>query len=92
LHCFIFGNVWLNVGQGINILHIQNEYAAGLGVVFILGIAKIIDAGTGVNSVIIATSTFWKFEFLYRRYLTFFTHSVSLYFYSALWHYRPSLC
>ncbi len=63
LALFIFGNVWLNVGQGISILHIQNEYAAGLGVVFILGIAKIIDAGTGVNSVIIATSTFWKFEF-----------------------------
>lgn len=63
LALFIFGNVWLNVAQGISILHIQNEYAAGLGVVFILGIAKIIDAGTGVNSVIIATSTFWRFEF-----------------------------
>jgi O-antigen/teichoic acid export membrane protein len=63
LALFIFGNVWLNVGQGISIWHIQNEYAAGLGVVFILGIAKIIDAGTGVNSVIIATSTFWRFEF-----------------------------
>ncbi|MEO8711156.1 MAG: polysaccharide biosynthesis C-terminal domain-containing protein [Parafilimonas sp.] len=60
---FIFGNVWLNIAHGIHILHIQNEYAAGLGVVFVLGIAKIIDAGTGVNSVIIATSTFWKFEF-----------------------------
>jgi hypothetical protein len=59
---FIFGNVWLNIEQGINILNIQNEYAAGLGIVFILGIAKIIDAGTGVNSVIIVTSTFWKFE------------------------------
>jgi len=60
---FIFGNVWLNVEQGINILHIQNIYAEGLGVVFVLGIAKIVDAGTGVNSVIIATSTLWKFEF-----------------------------
>jgi len=60
---FIFGNVWLNVAQGISILNIQDEYAAGLGVVFVLGIAKIIDAGTGVNSVIIVTSTFWKFEF-----------------------------
>jgi O-antigen/teichoic acid export membrane protein len=60
---FIFGNVWLNVAHGINILHIQNKYTAGLGVVLVLGIAKIIDAGTGVNSVILATSTFWKFEF-----------------------------
>ena len=59
----IFGNVWLNIAQGITLLNIQNEYLAGLSVVFVLGIAKIIDAGTGVNSVIIATSTFWKFEF-----------------------------
>jgi len=60
---FIFGNVWLNVAQGISVLHVQDAYLAGLSVVFILGIAKIIDAGTGVNSVIIITSTFWKFEF-----------------------------
>jgi O-antigen/teichoic acid export membrane protein len=63
LSIFIFGNVWLNVAQGIAVLHVQNAYLAGLSVVFILGIAKIIDAGTGVNSVIIITSTFWKFEF-----------------------------
>jgi len=63
LSIFIFGNVWLNVGQGITVLHVQNEYLAGLSVVFILGIAKIVDAGTGVNSAIIATSTLWKFEF-----------------------------
>jgi O-antigen/teichoic acid export membrane protein len=63
LSVFIFGNVWLNVEQGIHLLQIQNVYAAGLGVVFVLGIAKIIDAGTGVNSVIIVTSTLWKFEF-----------------------------
>jgi O-antigen/teichoic acid export membrane protein len=59
----IFGNVWLNLSQGLILLHIQKEYMAGLGVVFLLGIAKIIDAGTGVNSVIISTSTLWKFEF-----------------------------
>jgi O-antigen/teichoic acid export membrane protein len=63
LSVFVFGNVWLNVAQGINLLRIQDAYTAGLGVVFVLGIAKIIDAGTGVNSVIIATSTLWKFEF-----------------------------
>jgi O-antigen/teichoic acid export membrane protein len=63
LSLFIFGNVWLNVAQGISVLHVQNAYLAGISVVFILGIAKIIDAGTGVNSVIIITSTRWKFEF-----------------------------
>ncbi|MBV9961657.1 MAG: lipopolysaccharide biosynthesis protein, partial [Parafilimonas sp.] len=63
LSVLVFGNVWLNIAQGINVLHIQSAYAAGIGVVFVLGIAKIIDAGTGVNSVIITTSTLWKFEF-----------------------------
>lgn len=63
LSVFVFGNVWLNIAQGINVLHIQDAYAAGIDVVFVLGIAKIIDAGTGVNSVIIVTSTLWKFEF-----------------------------
>ena len=59
----IFGNIWLNLTQGLTLLHIQYEYLAAISVVSLLGIAKIIDAGTGVNSVIIATSTFWKFEF-----------------------------
>lgn len=63
LSIFIFGNVWLNIAQGITVLHVQNAYLAGLSVVLILGIAKIVDAGTGVNAVIIATSTLWKFEF-----------------------------
>lgn len=63
LSLFVFGNVWLNAAQGIQVLHVQNAYLAGISLVFVLGIAKIIDAGTGVNSVIIATSTLWKFEF-----------------------------
>jgi len=30
----------------------------------VLCIARIIDAGTGINGVIIGTSTFWRFDFL----------------------------
>jgi Membrane protein involved in the export of O-antigen and teichoic acid len=60
---FIFGNIWLNVRQGINLLHLQSEYLNGLAVVLILGIARIIDAGTGVNNYVIGTSTFWSFDF-----------------------------
>ncbi len=60
---FIFGNLWLNVHQGIQVLHIQKEYETGLGVIFILGLVRIIDAATGLNGMVIATSTFWRFEF-----------------------------
>ena len=66
--------------------------AQGLCVVFILGIAKIIDAGTGVNSVIIATSTLWKFEFYTGVVLLKPAHSVSIYFNTKIWHYRSGLC
>ena len=60
---FIFGNVWLNAKQGIETLHLQKEYLNGLYVIMIIGFARIVDAGTGVNGLIIGTSTFWKFEF-----------------------------
>lgn len=63
LALFIFGNVWLNAEHGMEVLHVQNKYKAGLSVIFILGMARIIDAGTGVNNVVINTSTFWKFDF-----------------------------
>lgn len=63
LSLFIFGNLWLNVSQGMQVLHIQKEYESGMGVIFILGMVRIIDAGTGLNSMVINTSTFWRFDF-----------------------------
>ena len=63
LALFIFGNIWLNVLDAIQVLHIKNEYANGLSVLFVLGMVRIIDAGTGLNALVINTSTFWKFDF-----------------------------
>ncbi|MEP6512880.1 MAG: polysaccharide biosynthesis C-terminal domain-containing protein [Parafilimonas sp.] len=63
LSVFIFGNIWLNARDGFNVLNIQNDYAAGLQVILVIGILRIIDAGTGVNATVIAASNFWKFEF-----------------------------
>lgn len=60
---FIFGNLWLNVRQGIEVLDIQKEYSNGMGVLLILGMVRIIDAGTGLNALVINTSTFWRFDF-----------------------------
>lgn len=60
---FIFGNLWLNAYQGIKVLHIQKEYEGGMAVIFILGMVRIIDAGTGLNNMVINTSTYWKFDF-----------------------------
>lgn len=61
---FIFGNIWLNVAEAMRVLNIQAEYDAAISVIFVLGLAKLIDAGTGVNGIIIGTSTFWRFDFI----------------------------
>ncbi len=63
LALFIFGNVWLNAAHGLTWLNIQEDYKDGLQVMLVLGVLKIIDAGTGLNGTIIGTSNFWKFEF-----------------------------
>jgi O-antigen/teichoic acid export membrane protein len=60
---FIFGNIWLNVVDGMQVFNIQKDYSEGLGVLFILGMVRIIDAGTGLNAMVINTSTFWRFDF-----------------------------
>jgi O-antigen/teichoic acid export membrane protein len=61
---FIFGGIWLNINDAFQVLSIQKDYEAGLMVIFFLGIARLIDSGTGVNAQIIGTSTLWRFEFL----------------------------
>lgn len=61
---FIFLGVWLNIKDAFDLLNIQSDYKAGIVVILILGITKLIDAGTGVNGQIIATSTHWRFEFI----------------------------
>ncbi len=63
LSLFIFGNLWLNIADAMKVLHIQAEYEQGLGVLLILGMVRIIDAGTGLNAMVINTSTFWRFDF-----------------------------
>jgi O-antigen/teichoic acid export membrane protein len=60
---FIFSAIWLNINDAFTVLHVQKDYEAGLMVIFFLGIARLIDAGTGVNAQIIGTSTQWRFEF-----------------------------
>lgn len=48
----------------VNTFGLKPEYLQAYYVVIFLGIAKVVDMGTGVNSQIIATSTYWRFEML----------------------------
>jgi O-antigen/teichoic acid export membrane protein len=60
---FIFFLIWLNYDRAVTTLALNPIYLAGKWVVFFLGIKYIVDMGTGVNAQIIATSTYWRFEF-----------------------------
>jgi O-antigen/teichoic acid export membrane protein len=64
----LFGLIWLNIGNLVNFLnwisHKQSGgYEALIPLIFIMGLAKLIELGTGVNGQIIGTSSYWKFDF-----------------------------
>jgi len=59
----IYGLIWLNYNEAATVFNVQAAYQSGLGIVLLLGIARIIDSGTGVNGQIIGTSSYWRFEF-----------------------------
>ncbi len=59
----IFSLIWLNFSDGVFTFHMQKGYIDARWVFFFIGLMRIIDMGTGVNSQIIGTSTKWKFEF-----------------------------
>lgn len=60
---FIYGNVVLNAVEAIKVLHIPEVYLRGYEVMIVLGLMRVIDAGTGVNNVVILTSNKWRFDF-----------------------------
>jgi len=59
----MFALIWLNFSDGISTFNMQPGYKAAMWVFFYIGLMRIIDMGTGVNSQIIGTSTFWRFDF-----------------------------
>ncbi|HWI92919.1 MAG TPA: oligosaccharide flippase family protein [Flavisolibacter sp.] len=61
--CAMFALIWLNFDDGISTFHLKPEYAYAKWIFFFIGMAKIIDMGTGLNGHIIATSTLWRFDF-----------------------------
>lgn len=59
----MFALIWLNFSDGVFTFHLQARYIDARWVFFYIGLMRIIDMGTGVNSQIISTSTFWRFDF-----------------------------
>lgn len=60
----IFLLVWLNYADAVHTFKLKTDYLSSMWVFFFLGLARVVDMGTGVNSQIIGTSVFWRFEFI----------------------------
>ncbi|MET0244390.1 MAG: polysaccharide biosynthesis C-terminal domain-containing protein, partial [Flavitalea sp.] len=58
---FVF--IWINFTDGIVTFKFRSAYIEAKDVFFFIGLMRIMDLGTGVNSQIIGTSTQWRFEF-----------------------------
>jgi O-antigen/teichoic acid export membrane protein len=60
--CGIYVLIVINFIDAVNTFHLKESYLNGFYVFLLLGAMKIVDMGTGVNSQIIGTSTYWRFE------------------------------
>jgi len=60
--CGLYVLLVINFVDAVNTFHLKESYLNGFYVFLLLGATKIVDMGTGVNSQIIGTSTFWRFE------------------------------
>jgi O-antigen/teichoic acid export membrane protein len=58
----MFVLVWINYRDAINAFHLNPAYLAGQSAFLFIGLARVVDLGTGVNSQVIGTSIHWRFE------------------------------
>ena len=56
----ILGIIWINVD---NIFHFLPAYQGGKYIILVLGIARLIDLGTGLNYQILVNSRIWRLDF-----------------------------
>ncbi|MFV0604992.1 MAG: lipopolysaccharide biosynthesis protein [Niabella sp.] len=59
---FIFILITINYKHAIHVFGINDAFLAGFSAFIVLGLARVIDLGTGVNAQIIGTSNYWRFE------------------------------
>lgn len=75
---FLFLLIWANID---NIYHLlPAEYDSGQYVIFFIGLGFLIDASTGVNAVILATSKFYKYDSFFSLALIGVTIAANLIF------------
>jgi O-antigen/teichoic acid export membrane protein len=60
----MFVLIWLNFTDGVLTFHLKDDYLLARPVFLYIGLMRIVDMGTGVNTQIIGTSIYWRFDFL----------------------------
>ncbi len=63
----------LNFRDGILTFGLKKEYLLSFPVFWIIGLTRIVDMGTGINTQIIGTSVYWRFDFFTGMILVLFT-------------------
>jgi O-antigen/teichoic acid export membrane protein len=66
----IFLCVWCNIENIFQLIPNGHLYVAGKWVVFYIGLAKLFDMATGINSEIIGTSKYYKFDLVFYIFLS----------------------
>jgi O-antigen/teichoic acid export membrane protein len=62
--CFAFLLIWMNIDNIFHLIPKSEIYQTGKWVVFYIGVAKVIDMTTGINTEIIINSDKYKFNFV----------------------------
>ena len=55
--------IWINFQDGVHSFGLKKGYLDAQYIFLFLGLKMVVDMGTGLNSQIIGTSTFWRFDF-----------------------------
>ena len=63
MSAFMYGNIVLNMQHAILVFKLDPLYLQGIQAMIVLGLMRVIDAGTGVNNIVIQTSNRWRFDF-----------------------------
>lgn len=69
----MFVLIWINFTDGVITFSLKKTYFDAQYIFLFIGLMRIVDLGTGLNAQIIATSNYWRFEFLTGTFLLLLT-------------------
>jgi O-antigen/teichoic acid export membrane protein len=87
----MFVLLWLNFTDGVRTFNLKDDYLLARPVFLYIGLTRVVDMGTGVNTQIIGTSTFWRFDFFTGIVLTILTLPANYFLTKTLGYIGPAI-